>query len=222
MAELFPEDPKLLRFACRYTFEGFDPAAVRPIVSPQAQMRPVNRVRPSIEQVPVDQYNQQSPHMAQRAREISARPTYAHEVMQQQRETSARPVYGMGGGPMMPPHLNPTISPKRGYDDASDSDRPRKLARGESPLKGAAGRRLDQQRRVHGNPAYLERAPGVATIPRDITFLLSIMPSAELYKAKGFNPERMVDLIGRTRIPEWDEWERDHKPRIQMMQRRPY
>jgi len=34
MAELFPEDPKLSQFALRYSGEGFNSTAIRPIISP--------------------------------------------------------------------------------------------------------------------------------------------------------------------------------------------
>lgn len=208
MAELFPSDPKLLHFANRYTGGGFDPAAVRPIVSP-SQMRPKEPlVRQSIEQVAKQDGYYASPKMAMQEREVSARPTYAGQVMQNQREISPRNAY-----PGVPPPQ--IISPKRAhphpYESASDSERPRKLPRGESPLKGAAGRRLDQQRRTHGGPQSWEQARPVATIPRDITFLLSIIPRAEDYRAKGFVPEKIVDLLARTRVPEFGEWRRERE-----------
>src|SRR2546423_12843711 len=45
-----------------------------------------------------------------------------------------------------------TNSPKRPFpvEDFEDNT-PRKMARGESPLKGAAGRRMDQQKRQNAN-----------------------------------------------------------------------
>jgi cleavage stimulation factor subunit 3 len=176
MAELFPEDPKLLRFAARYSGDGFDPMAVRPIVSPATQMRPKAIIQ-SIEQ-PASIQN-------------SPRPQYRQEV-------SPRPQY-----------LQTTNSPKRpfvGDDSEKDLNRPRKLARGESPLKGAAGRRLDQQKRLQqtqGTPTWQSNGPAPFVIPRDITFLLSIIPRADLYTATKFNAEAMVRLLSQTPVPDY-------------------
>ncbi|KAK5279338.1 mRNA 3'-end-processing protein rna14, partial [Cryomyces antarcticus] len=108
MADLFPEDPQLSRFAHRYTAQAFDPTAIRPIISPATQARP--KAMPSIERLPSIQ-NSPRPFMAQ--------PVQA-------------------------------ASPKRPFvPDESDNEQPRKLARGESPLKGAAGRRqIAQQKQI--------------------------------------------------------------------------
>ena len=49
-------------------------------------------------------------------------------------------------------------------------------------------------------------------IPRDITFLLSIIPGAETYApAPVFGAEEMVGLLRRTEVPGFREWklERD-------------
>src|SRR5579862_5074291 len=100
MGDLYPEDPQLTRFSQRYSTPGFDPTAVRPIISPAAQMRPKGMSIPS------------------------------HEI-----EQSTPPAK----------FIQTTNSPKRPLPtDESDNEltRPRKLIRGESPLKGAAGRRL--------------------------------------------------------------------------------
>jgi cleavage stimulation factor subunit 3 len=178
MNDLFPNDPKLLRFASRYAVDGFDPTAIRPIISPKTQMKP-KIIRQSIEQ-PVSVVN-------------SPRPQYREEK-------SPRPTY-----------LHTTNSPKRPYPgEESDSElnRPRKLARGESPLKGAAGRRLDQQKRLQqgnmGSSSRVQAAPFV--VPRDITFLLSIIPRAELYNSTKFNAEAMVRLLAQTNVPDYGTW----------------
>ncbi|KAH8687146.1 hypothetical protein BGZ60DRAFT_363519 [Tricladium varicosporioides] len=178
MAELFPEDPKLLQFAARYDVEGFSPTAVRLIVSPGTQMRPKTSVMPSIEQ-------NSSIHN-------SPRPQFVQE-------NSPRPQY-----------LQATNSPKRPFptEDLEDFNRPRKLARGESPLKGAAGRRLDQQKRLQqtqGAPTWQSNAPPFV-VPRDITFLLSIIPRADLYTSTKFNAEAMVRLLDQTHVPDYTTW----------------
>jgi cleavage stimulation factor subunit 3 len=191
MADLFPDDPKLLRFASRYSSDGFDPTAVRPIISPATQMRP-KAVMQSIEQ-PIS--TRESPH-PNYIRELSPRP-------QPRQEVSPRPTYP-------PPVI--TNSPKRAFiPDESDNEanRPRKLARGESPLKGAAGRRLDQQKRLQASQGGVQQwqVNGPAfTIPRDITFLLSIIPRAETYNATRFNAEAMVRLLAQTNVPDYAAW----------------
>ena len=181
MAELYPEDPKLLHFSKRYSDEGFDPTAVRPIVSPAAQMQPKRMIMQSIEQ----------PTSVQ----DSPRPQY--------QEPSPRPLY-----------LQSTNSPKRPFQPEEDSDfnRPRKLARGESPLKGAAGRRLDQQKRLQnqGAPQWQSNAAPFV-VPRDITFLMSIIPRADLFYGERVKPEALVRLMSQTHVPDYATWRATHQ-----------
>lgn len=166
MRDLFPEDPLLRLFSQRFTNQGFDPTAVRPIISPDTQTRP----------------------------KVSARdqtPPANHQP---------------------PPSFLPnTNSPKRSLpleDSDNDGGRPRKLIRGASPLKGAAGRRLDQQKRNQPapQPAPFEHYPPPPisqppSLPRDILFLLSVIPKAETYHATKFKPEELVRLLRETHIP---------------------
>jgi len=177
MAEVYPEDPRLSTFAARYSAEGFDPTAVRLIISPSRQMRPKTvSIMQSIEQ----------PASIQ----DSPRPQYVQEA-------SPRLQY-----------LQATNSPKRPFpvEDVEDFNRPRKLARGESPLKGAAGRRLDQQKRLQqGTPTWQSSAPPFV-VPRDITFLLSIIPRADLYTSTKFSPEALVRLLRETIVPDFSTW----------------
>ncbi|KAI1771469.1 hypothetical protein F4818DRAFT_204595 [Hypoxylon cercidicola] len=106
------------------------------------------------------------------------------------------------------PQFMPTVnSPKRPFqaDDQEDYP-PRKLARGASPLKGAAGRRLDQQRRAQqgqGTSSYLG-AP--IPLPRDITFLLGQIPSPDAFPGHSFSTDGMIRLIQNTAIPSYSEW----------------
>ncbi|TVY80631.1 mRNA 3'-end-processing protein rna14 [Lachnellula suecica] len=189
MAELYPEDPKLLQFASRYSGQGFDPTAVRPIISPATQMRPKSTaLMPSIEQ-----------HTSV---QDSPRPQFVQEI-------SPRPQY-----------LQTTNSPKRPFPvEDMDDDRPRKLARGQSPLKGAAGRRLNQQKQLHGTPGWQSNAPPFV-VPRDITFLLSIIPRADLYQSTKFNSEALVQLLGQTYVPEYGAWKASREqPQPQQQQR---
>lgn len=175
MAEVFPEDPKLLRFASRFSSEGFDPTAVRLIISPTTQMRP-KALMQSIERQP------SMPHSP---------PVYPFAA-----EASRSP------RPMM---LQATNSPKRPFpveELADELSAPRKVARGASPLKGAAGRRLDQQKRLQGTPGT---APPF-TIPRDISFLLNIIPAASTYTSTKFKPDAMVKLLRETIVPDIKTW----------------
>ncbi|TAQ85540.1 hypothetical protein B7494_g6137 [Chlorociboria aeruginascens] len=182
MTELYPEDPKLLRFSSRFSGEGFDPTAVRPILSPATQMRP-KTIMQSIEQ-PLSV--QDSPH-----------PHYVQEIAANSPRTQ---------------YIQATNSPKRPFqadEFENDLNRPRKLARGESPLKGAAGRRLDQQKRLQqtqGTPTWQSNGPTPFVVPRDITFLLSIIPRADLYAATKFNAAAMVRLLGQTAVPDYSAW----------------
>jgi cleavage stimulation factor subunit 3 len=182
MAELFPNDPKLQLFATRYSTDGFEPTKIQPIISPNTQMRPRgSTVLPSIEQ-----------HTVQPSVANSPRPHFVQE-------NSPRPQY-----------VPTTNSPKRPFqmDDNDELNRPRKLARGESPLKGAAGRRLNQQKQLQQNqgvPQWHSNAPPFV-VPRDITFLLSIIPRGDLYTSTKFNGDAMVRLLGKTHIPDFGAW----------------
>ena len=164
ISDLFPADPLLSLFSQRFANQGFDPIAVRHIISPATQLKP--KVLP----------NAQDSSLANQT-------------------PSAR--------------IQLTNSPKRPLDDSdTDGGRPRKLARGESPLKGAAGRRLNQQKQNQQSqeitPFNNQPAPHVPppnSLPRDVLFLLSIIPKAETYHATKFKAEEMVRLIRETNIP---------------------
>ncbi|KAK0625290.1 hypothetical protein B0T17DRAFT_508292 [Bombardia bombarda] len=178
MAELFPEDPKLAHFSARYSSDKFDPIAARIIVSPATQLRP-KLLMPSIEQ-PASLRN--SPYPAPFAAHNSPRPQFQQAVN----------------------------SPKRPAPADDFDEPPRKIQRNEhhefqrgvSPLKGAAGRRLDQQRRMQGQGAASYNA-APAPIARDITFLLGQIPRAETYDNFRVNPVKMVNLLRDTIIPDY-------------------
>ncbi|KAG8157678.1 hypothetical protein KVR01_012340 [Diaporthe batatas] len=89
-------------------------------------------------------------------------------------------------------------SPKRPLpvEDLDDSlNPPRKMQRGESPLKGAAGRRLNQQNRMQAAP-----------ISRDITFLLSQIPPASAYDFPRFDSGNMVRFLREIPVPDFASW----------------
>lgn len=89
-----------------------------------------------------------------------------------------------------------TASPKRplGVDD-EELNPPKRLARGVSPLKGAAGRRLDQQRRNQASALH-----------RDITFLLTILPPPNTYDGQRLSPAGLTSLLRDTALPPPSEW----------------
>ena len=180
MAEIFPEDPKLAHFTARYSTDKFDPIAARIVVSPATQLRP-KLLMPSIEQAPSLQNSPRPPPFSRASPAAQFLPA--------------------------------TNSPKRPFPADDFDEPPRKIQRsdfgefqrGASPLKGAAGRRLDQQRRMQGQSAASFTA-GPAPIARDITFLLSQIPRADLYDSHRFNPATVTSLLRETTIPEYSAW----------------
>ncbi|KAI2631220.1 hypothetical protein GGS21DRAFT_170132 [Xylaria nigripes] len=177
MAELFPDEAPGSPFAARFATDRFDPITARVIVSPVQQMRPKTAILQSVEDVSPSVRNTPQPMT--------------------QTERSPRPQLL----PTNPANVN---SPKRPFqiDETDDYNPPRKIARGVSPLKGAAGRRLDQQRRQGGGTG----SGTTISIPRDITFLLGLIPPASSFLAHRFKPERMVQLIRETDVPDFPEW----------------
>lgn len=174
MAELFPEDPRLSYFTARYSSEKFDPVAAPIIISKAVQMRP-KLVVPTIEQQPASGRNSPLPPTGPAAM-VAARPPTA------QHRESPRPQYARA-----------TASPKRplGAMDDEELNPPKRLARGASPLKGAAGRRLDQQRRNQASALH-----------RDINFLLTILPPAHTYDGQMLNAVGLTNLLRDTPLPE--------------------
>ena len=164
MRDLYPEDPALSLFSSRFTGQGFDPTALRPIISPATQARPKVALSSSIEQ--------------------------PQSVVNSPRPSVSLPYQS-------------TLSPKRPLEDSdNESIPPRKVARGQSPLKGAAGRRLNQKNQtslrseIQQNgmtpaPAMLPPPP----LPQGLLMLLSVIPRANTYNAARFDPERMVNLL---------------------------
>ncbi|KAK0673654.1 putative mRNA 3'-end-processing protein rna-14 [Cercophora samala] len=192
MAELFPEDPKLSHFSARFSTEKFDPITARVIVSPTAQLRPPKLLGPPPGLMPSIEQHQH--HQPQQPISVRNTPTPAPQFQ--------------------PPNI--TNSPKRPLPlDDDESNPPRKIqrndyntefVRGASPLKGAAGRRLDQQRRMQGSAGGASYSNTPAPIARDITFLLGQIPRAEAYDYHRLNPNKVVGLLQSTHVPEFSVW----------------
>ena len=179
MRDLYPEDSALRLFSRRYIEQGFDPTAVRPIISP-------SQSRPKV---------------------ISSIETAAHPSVLPSGATASTATVP----PPAPLQVTNVNSPKRSLplDDAdSDLGRARKIPRAESPLKGAAGRRLEQQKRPLQSvePTMAHQPPGPhfrppPPLPREVMFLLSIIPKPETYQATKFKPSELVRLLRETNVP---------------------
>lgn len=193
MAELFPDESSVTPFAARFATDRFNPITARVIVSPAQQMRPKTAILQSVE----------NPSPSTRA---TPQPMA-------QAERSPRPQF-------LPVNTGNVNSPKRPYqaDETDDYNPPRKMVRGVSPLKGAAGRRLDQQRRAQHGQSGPTGSSSTVFIPRDITFLLGLIPPPETFHAHMLKPDRMVQLIRDTDVPEFSEW----KARSEQQSSRPH
>ena len=159
----FPEDPTLALFAKRHTIPGFDPCAIRPIISPAAQTRSKEGHADSAG-IKLSSSDEISPY-------------------------TARLAAGSIGN-----------SPKRPLDDSDSDLPPRKVQRGESPLKGAAGRRLDAARKTglrgEGNaPSGTPQPAPAASLPAGVLDLLRRIPPANTYTATRFDASKMVQLL---------------------------
>lgn len=179
MAEMYPEEPEIVRFGVRNALPSFDATRVQLIISP-TQMAPKTAAQMAAPEQPLPSIEE--PRSPPDANHIRLGPN----------------------GPYV-------ASPKRGLED-SDTEMPQrsKFMRGESPLKGAAGRRIQTQTGNApsntgggGGSGFMIKnyvpsnaAPqGPTPLPRDITYLLSILPKASTYKATLFDPQAMVDFL---------------------------
>lgn len=99
-------------------------------------------------------------------------------------------------------------SPKRGLDDSDPEAPQRKFMRGESPLKGAAGRRMQNHSTSStiAAPAvgasggfmtknFVPQPTGPPPLPPGIMYVLSQIPAARHYNATQFIPERLVEYL---------------------------
>jgi cleavage stimulation factor subunit 3 len=90
-------------------------------------------------------------------------------------------------------------SPKRPLPDDFDDFSSRKLARGESPLKGAAGRRMNQQRQANGQSSI--SAPLPPPLPPQIHYLLTILPKASYYTDTRFDAAKIMNILRDVHLP---------------------
>lgn len=195
MAEMFPDEPELLRFSHRFEMPAFDPLKAQIVLSP-TQTRP---------RAPPQALPPQQP------------PPGGVAIASPQT-----------GEIRLGPHGPYVASPKRALED-SDADTPsRKFMRGDSPIKGAAGKRIATagsslnamsatvpttnnnmavgaaggsgfavKNFVPGGGAQMGMgAPAPPpSLPRQVTYLLSILPNAASYNATRFDPGLMVQFL---------------------------
>ena len=105
-------------------------------------------------------------------------------------------------------------SPKRPLPDDFEDNQARKIARGESPLKGAAGRKMNQQRQMNG-PVAPAPPPMMAPLPPAIHHLLTILPRPHLYSEVRFSPEKMLDILRNVHLPAPGQIQIQHTPQSQ-------
>jgi cleavage stimulation factor subunit 3 len=102
-----------------------------------------------------------------------------------------------------------TGSPKRPYDGGQDGP-PRKVARGESPLKGAAGRRLANNRQGGNTPlqSVATTISGGWPVPQHINFLLSVLPNARYVTnvTPALDPVGLVNVMRGVNLQQPGTW----------------
>lgn len=156
-------------------------------------------------------------HFAQRYVSRNFDPTNVRVIISATQTKTAGTIYqsierepsANNSPPTMMTDTMATNSPKRPLpiDDFEDNQ-PRKFARGESPLKGAAGRRMNQQQRTSGTngnfqstPLSQVQLPPPPPLPGHLAFLLSIIPKASTYEFRRFDATKMVELLRNVQIP---------------------
>lgn len=200
MAEMFPDEPELLRFSHRFEMPAFDPLKAQIVVSA----------------------TQTQPRVFLDAAFPPQQPPPGGIAAMASPQT---------GEIRLGPHGPYVASPKRPLDD-SDADTPsRKFMRGDSPIKGAAGKRIataggsmsnmsatvpttNNNMNVNasgGGSGFAVKnfvpgggpqgAPQPPTLPRQVTYLLSILPNAASYNATRFDPNLMVQFLSSVPLP---------------------
>jgi cleavage stimulation factor subunit 3 len=181
MAELYPDEPEINRFALRFSLPTFDAMSAQLMLSPtQARPKPTEPYLPT----------------------VGAPPLRSIEGPSSPRAT------GPMGGPeiLLGPNGPYVASPKRPLED-SDNDGPaRKFMRGESPLKGAAGARMVSQTTGGKGgfatktfvPTNTQPGPPPASLPPplppQIDAILRILPNPSAYNSVRFDGAKLAAL----------------------------
>lgn len=182
MADMYPNEPELLRFSHRFEMPSFDGMRVQLVISP-LQARPRTAFGAIVAEPP-------------------------QPLVASIEEPKGSPQTGQI---LLGPHGPYVASPKRPLDDSDSGTPSRKFMRGESPIKGAAGRRIATTAGATvisggggGSGGFMTKSyvPGTTQqvaqpepLPRDINYILSILPPASNYRATTFDPMKMVELL---------------------------
>lgn len=191
LRDMFPSEPDVATFAKRFALPSFDALSVQLVISP----------------------TQAQPKTAVEAQQAAA--AIVSQAVPSIEEPGKSPPSRLELGP----HGPYVASPKRGLED-SDNDTPaRKFMRAESPLKGAAGRRMNPQQaappvppgsssgaggggfvtktfvpgQTGGPPVAAAHHP--APLPYPLHDLLNKLPAARFYTVNHFDAARMVELV---------------------------
>ena len=149
---------------------------------------------------------------SQRFTQDSFDPTAIRPLISPATQTRSKTIPSIDGPPsrhVSPPAIKVTPnmdSPKRPLpldEPEPEAQRPRKLPRGESPLAGAAGRRLKQSRPPFEGTPLAGPVPFTAPppLPREVNFLLSVIPPASAYNAMHFKADEIVRILRETPLP---------------------
>lgn len=151
-------------------------------------------------------------------------PTAVRPIISPRAQQEPKPLSMLGMPPIDPPlnisiNNSPRVLPsevsqglpaKRAVaqdDSDNDSTRPSKIARSDSPLKGAAGRRLDQARRNMQTgtvplPAPLpEKVPHATPLPWEINMILNRLPHANKYNGPPIPASTTMGLLQALPLP---------------------
>lgn len=181
MSELYPEEPEISRFSHRFSLPDFDAMHVQLVLSP-TQARP-RAFEPQ----------QQAPQQA---------PATSIENMHNSPRGAAPEILLGPNGPYV-------ASPKRPLED-SDSEQPqRKFMRGESPLKGAAGLRMQSKAGATSGGGFATKTfvpnsvsvpSGPPPLPPMIEYVLRLMPAARDYNQARFDAVKIAYLVASTDV----------------------
>ncbi|KAK4166546.1 hypothetical protein QBC43DRAFT_286476 [Cladorrhinum sp. PSN259] len=207
MAELFPEDRYLTHFSARYSNNNFNPISAQIIVSPATQTRPTfhpQMIMPSIEQ----QGQQHSPRPGQA---LPTRNSPPH--MQNQSYHVHSPKRALQVDDYEESNYPPRkIQRNDNYSIGNTSSGQGEFQRGASPLKGAAGRRLAQQRpnAAAGASSYKTAGGPPPPLAGDIRYMLNLIPNSQVFDGPRLSTSGMLKLLQETYVPDWEKWRVSH------------
>ena len=193
MREMFPSEPDISRFGSRFALPRFDGLTVQLVISP----------------------TQARPKAATSAQHQGVLP-HAVASIEESGRSPPEPGYLRLGS-----HGPYVASPKRGLEDSDNEAPARKFLRAESPLKGAAGRRMQNQAGPPAPPGssgggggggfvtktYVPGQSGAPAgvshstpLPYPIHDLLSKLPNARYYRVDRFDAAKILDLLNRVNL----------------------